>query len=89
MTKQTRSTAQPQSLGQKIYSQDTETGDWQETAQMPTSAAIYILTLYGCACTPGLLSVSLPRHDACLQLDTGLLVFGAHTPESAKCGEGT
>lgn len=41
MGKQTRSRAQPQSLGQTIYPQDTGTGDWQETAQMPTFATVY------------------------------------------------
>lgn len=79
MRKQTRSTAQPQGLGQKIYSQDTGTGDWQETAQMPTFATIY---------TPGLPSVSPPRRDACLQLDIGLLVLQAKTPESASVRKG-
>lgn len=81
MRKQTRSRAQTQSLAQRIYAQDTGTRDWQGTAQKPTFAHS---TLGGCACTPGLLSMSPPRHDACLQLDTGLL-----HPRVSKCEEGT
>lgn len=77
MRKQTRSRAQTQSLAQRIYAQDTGTRDWQGTAQKPTFAHS---TLGGCACTPGLLSMSPPRHDACLQLDTGLL-----HPRVSKC----
>lgn len=81
MGKQTRSGAQPQSLGQKMYSQDIGSEDWQGTAQMPTLLLSIPSILYGCACTPGLLSVRPPRHDACLQLVIGLLV--------SKCEEGT